>query len=47
MGANKIISNVFDIREIFNVLNAILDECKIYILEDRWKVLSTDPANVS
>jgi len=47
MSSNKIISDVFDLKEIFNVLNAIVDECRINISEDGWKVSTLDPANVS
>lgn len=47
MNENKIISNVFDIREIFNILNVIVDECRIYILEDGLKISSISPTNIS
>jgi len=47
MNNNKIISDVFNLKDIFNILNAVVDECRIYISEDGWKISTLDPANVS
>lgn len=48
MSGNKIISNVFDIREIFSVLSAVVDdECIISVLEGGWKVSDAQPRYIS
>lgn len=47
LGNNKIISNIFDIKEIFEILNAIVCDCKLHILEHGWKMSALDPANIA
>ena len=47
MGNNKIISDIFDMKETFNIINAVVNECRLHISNDGWKVSTLDPANVA
>lgn len=47
VGNNQIISSAANMIEIFGVINAIIDDLKMDITKEGWKIASLDPANVA